>query len=137
MKLVWNVYIDDFNSQEIQVHNVFDHYSFMQDLVEIKKKHEDSFLLFEKEVKSSLMYFYCSKCEWEVVITSWPPYINEKEFLRINLERTERIMRNGTFIRESVNLVTGIKVDVYSQIMMNWTNFINYLWENRKLIKMG
>lgn len=134
-RLEWNVFIDDFNTSEIKIHNIFNHYGFMLDLIDINKKHNEDFINFAEEVKSSLMYHYRCKCEWEVVVTSFPPYINEKEFLRLNLERDERIMKYGRFIRESVNLETSEKVDVYKQVMMNRNQFINYLWDNRKLIK--
>ena len=135
MELVWNVFVENINDRKIEVHNVFNHHSFMKDLIKINKKHKDDFYNFAKEVKHTLMYHYWSKSEWEVVVTSFPPYINEKEFLRLNLERDERIQKYGRFIRESVNLETGKKVDVYDQVMMNWDHFINYLWENRKELK--
>ena len=135
MDLEWNVFVSNFNTDKIEVHNVFDHYRFMKDLVKIKKKCNDDFNRFSEEVKRSLMYCYWSKCEWEIIITSFPPYINEKEFLRLNEERNERIEKYGRFIRTDVDLITGKKIDVYDQVMMNWNNFINYLWNNRRLIK--
>ena len=135
MGLEWNVFVSDSNADKIEVHNVFNHYSFMKDLIKINKKCKDDFNVFADEVKRSLMYYYWSKCEWEVVITSFPPYINEKEFLRLNTERNERIEKYGKFIKTDVDLETGKKIDVYNQVMMNWNNFITYLWNNRKLIK--
>ena len=135
MGLEWNVFVSDFNTDKIEVYNVFDHHSFMEDLIKIKKKCKDDFNVFANEVKCSLAYYYWSKCEWEVVITSFPPYINEKEFLRLNTERNEHIEKYGRFIRTDVDLETNKKIDVYEQVMMNWDNFITYLWNNRKLIK--
>ena len=135
MGLEWNVFVDCFNENKIEPHNVFNHFRFMEDLIEIKKKYKDDFGKFAEEVKRSLMYYYWSKCEWEIVLTSFPPYINEKELDRINAERTERIEKCGRFVRESVHLETGLKIDVYQQVMMNWNQFINYLWNNKKLIR--
>lgn len=135
MSLEWNVFVSDFNTDKIEVYNVFDHHSFMEDLIKINKKCKDDFNVFANEVKCSLVYYYWSKSEWEVVITSFPPYINEKEFLRLNTERNERIEKYGRFIRTDVDLETGKKIDVYDQVMMNWDKFITYLWNNRKLIK--
>ena len=135
MGLEWNVFVSDFNTDKIEVHNVFDHYRFMEDLIKINKKCKDNFNVFANEVKRSLMYYYWSKCEWEVVVTSFPPYINEKELLRLNEERKERIEKYGRFIRTDVDLITGKKIDVYDQVMLNWDNFITYLWNNRRLIK--
>ena len=134
-KLVWNVFVEDINARKIEIHNIFDHYRFMEDLVNIKKKYGEDFTKFSEEVRKSLKYYYWSKCEWEVVITSWPPYINEKEFIRLNLERNERISKYGQFIRTDANIETSKKIDVYDQVMMNWDVFIRYLWIKRELIK--
>lgn len=134
-KLVWNVFVEDINARKIEIHNIFEHYRFMEDLVNIKKKYGEDFTKFSEEVRKSLMYFYWSKCEWEVVVTSWPPYINEKEFIRLNLERNERISKYGRFIRTDANIETSKKIDVYDQVMINWDVFIRYLWIKRELIK--
>lgn len=131
MELVWNVFIE--HNDKIIIHNIFDHVRFMNDLVQIKKYTD--FEKFEKEVDLSLMYFYWSKCEWEVVVTSFPPYINNEELEKLIRERDECIKNFGRFIRTYTNLETTEKVDVYKQVRMNWKPFINYLWNNRKLIK--
>lgn len=130
MELVWNVFIE--RNDKIIIHNIFDHVRFMNDLVQIKKYTD--FEKFEKEVDLSLMYFYWSKCEWEVVVTSFPPYISNEELESLSKERSEAIENYGRFIRTYVNLETAEKVDVYKQVRMNWKPFINYLWNNRKLI---
>ena len=131
MELVWNVFIE--RNDKIIIHNIFDHVRFMNDLVQIKKYTD--FEKFEKEVDLSLMYFYRSKCEWEVVVTSFPPYISNEELESLSKERSEAIENYGRFIRTYVNLETAEKVDVYRQVKMNWKPFIDYLWNNRKLIK--
>ena len=131
MELVWNVFIE--RNDKIIIHNIFDHVRFMNDLVQIKKYTD--FEKFEKEVDLSLMYFYWSKCEWEVVVTSFPPYISNEELKSLSKERSEAIENYGRFIRTYVNLETAEKVDVYRQVKMNWKPFIDYLWNNRKLIK--
>ena len=121
--LEWNVFIGGFNSREIEVHNVFNHYGFWKDLVKIAKKYKNHVLPddlkiqieaeaqdkaeFAEEVRRSLMYFYWSKCEWEVIIEHWPQH-------------------EGWHDK---------KVDVYEQVRMNWDHFIDYLWEHRREIK--
>ena len=52
-------------------------------------------------VHGSLFYYYRSKCEWEVIVSSWPP--------------SDRVPER--------------KVDVYDQVMLNWDVFIGYVWE--------
>lgn len=135
MELVWNVVIDDFNTREIKKHNVFDHGGLMKDLIDIYNKYYDDFDKFSEQVRHSLMYYYWSKSEWEVIITSWPPYVNGNEIDRLTDEKLKRIAKYGNFVRESVNLDVEQKTDVYDQVVMNWDHFINYLWNNRHLIK--
>lgn len=100
--LKWNVYVSNFNSGEIEIHNVFDHCGFWNDCVSAKKT-EKTKEKFAEKIKSSLMYYYWSKCEWEITVHHWPD--NER-------------MKNK-------------KIDVYQQIRMNWDIFIDYLWEHR------
>ena len=104
--LTWNVYIGDFNSREIEVYNVLEGGRFVEDCRRAAKKFRDSREAFEKEVRSSLMYCYWSKCEWEIVLQHWPH--NER-------------------FRDK-------KVDVFEQVCLNWPVFIDYLWEHRKEI---
>ena len=49
------------------------------------------------------MYYFWSKCEWEVLISPWVGGNDEE-----------------------------IKVDVAWQIMNNWDVFVDYTWNNRK-----
>ena len=102
--LEWNVYVGNFNAKKIETHNVFRHARFVEDCRAAAKKFKDDKAAFAEEVRHSLMYYYWSKCEWEVIISHWPP---AKGF-------------------------DDSKVDVYSQVMLNWDRFIDYLWENRK-----
>ena len=97
----WYVYVDDFNNRCIEKHNVFDHTGFREDIQKIYKKYKDDFDSFSEEVRKSLAYFYWSKCEWEIVLSPWPPRDNFREE----------------------------KIDVYEQVMLNWDNFIKYVWE--------
>lgn len=116
--LVWNVFYGPWNGK-VEQHNVFEHNGFWGDLVKAYKKCKreketpEARAKFEETVRRDLMYYYWSKCEWEVVVSHWPPHIeDEKRFAE-----------------------KSIKVDVYDQIEMNWDHFIEYVWSNRKLIK--
>lgn len=107
-ELVWNVYVGHFNSGKIEVHNVFDHFLVWQDLRKAARKYKDSERpLFEEEVRKTMMYYYWSKCEWEVVIDHWP--------------HSDRCH--------------DMKVDVYDQLRLNWRIFCDYLWENRAVLR--
>lgn len=133
-ELVWNVFIEDWNGKKIEVYNVFEHGSFWNALINVKKKFKE-FDEFAQEVRRDLMYYFWSKSEWEIILTSWPPYVDSDEIDRLVKERQEHIDNYGKFFINNARLVVGEKVDVYDQVMLNWDNFIKYVWENKKLIK--
>lgn len=96
----WYVFVEDINGRKIAKYNIFDHDSFMKGIRKAYKKYRNDRGAFDKEVKSLMFYYFHSKCEWEVIISSWPP--------------SDRIPE--------------IKVDVYEQVMLNWDVFIEYVW---------
>ena len=89
---------------------------------------------FAEEVRKSLQYCYWSKSEYETIITSWPPYIENDELDRLNKEKEAHLEKYGNFYREAVELNVSYKIDIYTQIMMNWNRFIDYIWNNKHLI---
>lgn len=113
--LEWNVYISDFNEKRIETYNIFLHYSFMADCQKIVKKYvkieksEGTFdrCAFAEEVRRSLMYYFWSKCEWEIILSHWPPRKDAREE----------------------------KIDVYDQVRLNWDTFIDYLWSNKDVVR--
>lgn len=120
-EMIWNVYRYNFNAQEIEIFNVFDHIRFANSVKELLKeydKKED----FEKKLNSIAMYNFWSKCEYEIVITSWPPYISKKEIDKIIEEE-----KNCKY-RTNVNLEVGSKIDIYQQLKLNWEHFVDYVW---------
>ena len=110
--LEWNVWVGNFNTRKIAPYNIFNHYRFLEDCKKAYDKYgrgrtPDRGMFFE-EVQSSLMYYFWSKCEWEVTMNHWPPFKdNEGE----------------------------IKIDAYDQIKANWAAFCDYLWEHRSELK--
>ena len=132
MKLEWNVYVEDFNSREIKVFNIFNHAKFNEDVKKALKKFDNK-EEFSEEVRESLAWCYWSKCEWEVVITSWVPHITISELDRLNKERenTKKIYSREPY-RLYVNPEVGEKVDVYSQVRLNWNLFVDYLWSYKR-----
>lgn len=108
MELIWNVYIENINKRCIEIHNIFNHYMFMQDLREIYSELKDDKENFLYRVKRSLMYYYWSKCEWEIILSDWPPSEHFNE----------------------------MKISAYDQVMNNWHIFSEYIWENRDKLKL-
>lgn len=100
--LKWYAYYHDWNSDKIRPYNIFNHGSFREDVEKYLKKYKNK-EEFAERLKSSLMYYFWSKCEWEVVITPW-------------------ISRKDT---------KDIKIDVYDQVMNNWDVFLDYVWNSK------
>lgn len=97
----WYVYVEDINARRIKEYNIFEHYRFMEDIKQIYKKHKDDYDTFCEEVRRSLQYYFWSKCEWEIILSDWPPSDTFKE----------------------------LKVDVYDQVMLNKDVFMKYVWD--------
>lgn len=101
----WNVYYHDFNRNEIITFNIFRHYRFTEDVKKLIKDTMIDKAKFTERLRSELMYNFWSKCEYEVVIV---PFVGR--------DRKE----------------TGIKIDIYEQVMLNWDRFVDYVWSFRK-----
>lgn len=102
LELEWNVYYHDFNGGDIKKFNIFDHWRFNEDVARALKRdlnRND----FARHLRSHLFYFFCSKCEYEVLISPW---IDDKE--------------KGV-----------IKVDIFDQVMMNFDIFVDYVWGSK------
>lgn len=102
IKLVWNVIVYNVNKDKIEVWNVFNHTSFMDDVTKIFNKHKKDKEKFVEELRRSLMYYYWSKCEWEILVTPLFAHKDDEEK----------------------------KVDVYWQVYNNWDVFIEYTWNS-------
>ncbi len=103
--LEWNVIVHDINQDKIKVYNVFDHGGFRHDIAKYVKQRKLRGE-FADLVKQSLMYYFWSKCEWEILIKPWCGSCNDIEK----------------------------KIDVYWQVMNNWDRFIEYVWNNKASI---
>lgn len=102
--LTWNVYVGNFNARKIERHNVFDHWKFREDCIENRKKNGKDREAFAERLKRDLMYYYWSKCEWEVIVSHWP---------------------SGENFRDE-------KIDVYDQVRLNWDHFADYVWNHKE-----
>lgn len=105
--MVWNVYVSDINGRRIVVHNVFDHGRLIDFCRRNYKKNKDDRNEFCEQLRRDLMYCYWSKCEWEIILQSWPP--------------------RDDFQDE--------KIDVWYQVRLNWDRFCEYVWDNRDEFK--
>lgn len=128
MNMKWNVYRHNFNTREIEVFNIFDHASFYESIKKLFKKYKDK-TEFAENLRKELLYYFWSKYEYEVIITTFPVYVDKKELQEIkNNQDQENIKR---YITPEV----GIKADIYSQVMNNFDIFVDYVWNNKQEFK--
>ena len=126
--MVWNVYREDFNRRSIVKYNIFDHGGFAQDVDKLLKEDitKDEFA---ERLKRSLRYWFWCKSEHEVVLCSWPVYIDKAELDRLNTECEECNNKWGHYpYKINVTPDVGEKVSIYDQVMMNWGQFIDYVY---------
>ena len=95
----WKVILFDFNSKSLKEYNIFKHSGFKKDFIDMCHIDFDD-NDFTERLKGILQYYFWAKCEYEVVVSDWPPY-KDKEG-------------------------PSVKIDVYYQIMLNWDKFLDY-----------
>ena len=143
----WFVYNFNINAQKIEVYNVFKHWSFREcaksAIRKFKTKEE-----FAKRLKVELMYYFWSKCEWELVVEITAdnrifinPWVGCREPEKVRIDVTEDIGFDwrGFAEKHTRRQIHGnqAKIDVYDQVDYRWEEFVNYCWNNKKeLLKM-
>ena len=119
--LSWNVLLEDFNKREVVIY-------FEAVASEIKSKTANK-EEFAEEFRVKLMSRFWSRSEYEVIVTSWPPYVEKAEVARLNVEQEEHFYKYGAY-RQNVNLTVSRKIDIFEQLKLNWQQFIDYVWNN-------
>lgn len=120
----WNVFLNDPNNKSIKEWNIFTHQSFAQDINAALNKCVSK-SDFERQCRSSALYHFWSKSEYEVVITSWPPYITREEAAQFKSDELPKY-------RAAIELETGSKISVFNQLWINWDAFVSYCWSCRE-----
>ena len=134
LELKWNVFAHHIGEKEIEIYNIFEHGRFLEDVKKDLRKY-DIKEEFAERLRGHLFYYFGSKCEWEVVISSFPAYIKKEELNRLNNEfktNTERYGHEPYSIYINPNV--GKKVDVYEQVQLNFDIFIDYVWSFKRKI---
>ena len=109
VNLEWNVYIENVNANRIEPYNIFLHRRFLEDCRNdfrvwfYKEGAPSDTLPLQERIRMELQYYFWSKCEWEVIVSGWPPNARIKEE----------------------------KIDVYGQVMLNFPAFFDYLMDHK------
>ena len=124
----WYVYRYDFNKREIVPFNVFHRADFKEDVEEIDIKNI-SYKDFKNQLDRLTLYYFWSKCEYEIVITSWPPFITKEDAYKMmnQFEKdSKRYEREALVV--NANLEVGEKIDIYKQLHLNCDAFCDYTY---------
>jgi len=141
-KLVWNVIVCDFDGV-VYPRNIFEYnWVFLKDgLLYAKKHYSNNFKKFADHVRSWLQYEYWARTEYEILVSRWPgKFLYQEDIDKLQKELDEESARNKRDGYDSITPSTQycdpstVKIDVYTQVMMNWDRFIHYVWDNKRLI---
>lgn len=138
MDLKWMVYKEDWNNKLITTFNIFRHHSYKKEIERIIEMAQMGLTKdnFEKEIRHLSQYYFWSKSEYEIVMTSWPPYIDaNNELDRLINEKRENKARGWSTKYLDIRPVVAEKISIYDQLLLNWDAFIDYLWLNKERIK--
>lgn len=94
----WNVYYYNCNANKMQSYNVL---RGREDTIKKMKRKAKSFDEFKEELRREMMYYFWSKFEWEMTISSYGGLTDGSEAMRI---------------------------DAWEQIKLNWNRFAEYCW---------
>lgn len=137
--LVWNVVVENVNQNRIGVWNIFDHSSFLGDVKKNFKKYKDNKEKFADELRHSLMYYYWSKSEWEVILSNQnnrmtiTPWIGGcRNDINLDVTYDESFDWRGFYgkmVECYIKEKDSVKIDVYDQVVFRWDEFLNYVWD--------
>ena len=144
----WMAYYYSINRDEIKEFNIFDHRRFREDVQKLAKKRIKK-ENFKEKLRRELLYYFWSKCEWELVIEVTEdnhiflkPWCGcrEPDKVRVDVTNDNSFDWNG-FAEKHISqqiFNNEAKIDVYNQIQYVWEDFAEYVWKNRKeLLKEG
>lgn len=137
--LSWTVLYYDCNAKKIKPYNIL---KYRQDFLKKLKKQCDTKEEFSEKMRREMMYYYWSKCEWELIIsidennriwlTPWAGCVNPEE-VKIDVTDNTDFDWSGFAQKhiESQVFNNKAKIDVFDQLQYRWTEFIDYCWYTR------
>ena len=127
-KMIWNVYVKKSSSSKVEIYDIFQFHAFRDDVDKLIKERLPR-AEFEERLNRMVSYYFWGKVEWEITAAPYPTYVAYKEFDRVNDEVKAFVLQNDRFPpRRQLNVEGAIRVDVYSQIALNWDSFVDYVW---------
>ena len=99
----WYVFKYNCGLKTIAPYNIFNHWRFSNDVQEALNLNSRD--KFEAELNNIVLYYFWCKAEYEIIISPWCRTKNDND----------------------------IKIDIYSQIKLNWKIFVDYVWSFRQV----
>lgn len=140
----WMAYYYSINRDEIKEFNIFDYRRFREDVQKLAKKRikkED----FKESLRKEVLYYFWSKCEWELVIEvaennhiflkPWCGCL-EPDKVKVNITDDKSFDWKGFAEKHISQQIYNneAKIDVYDQVLYTWEDFSEYVWKNRKML---
>lgn len=134
----WWVYIDNFNSRQIEKYNVLKYMA--EDIKKMKKKSVDKGA-FAEQLKQRLMWQYWSRAEYELVIYVVDNRVYLKPWCGCSDDNLRRIDVTDDTILDWQEFAEyhidkhiykdAAKIDIWDQIEFRWNEFVDYCWTYR------
>lgn len=133
----WYVFYKELNKNKIVKFDIFQHGRFKKDIEELLKENISK-EEFEEKLDDNLRYYFWCKSEYEVVLTSWPPYLTKEELLLTNDRFLKDCEKYGDKVYK-VNIKPEVaeKIDIYQQVKLNWDVFVEYIWKHKAPINQN
>ena len=129
--LSWKVIMEDFNSRKIIYYDLFKSGYWEKVAKELKEEKHSVFQAWSDAFRQKLMSQYWSRSEYEVVVTSWPPYIKVDDVQKLQDEIADREKTCGSKpLRVNITPTVARKIDIFEQLDANWGVFSKYVWRN-------
>ena len=131
----WFTIYYDCNAKEFKPYDVL---KYREGFIKKLKKKVASKEEFTQKMKTEMMYYFWSKCEWEVLLTNedgriiMSPWIGPEDIV-LDVTDREDFDWVGFFSKEVERYIdkTTIKIDIYDQLKYRWDDFIDYCWNFR------
>ena len=95
----------DFNSKEFVKYNVMPYLMRSYDEVKRRKDKPTTFDEFKEFVRDKSLYMYWSRCQYEIILSDWPPSGKEKK-----IDVHWQLMNNWDLVTEVLMRNVGVEI---------------------------
>ena len=129
----WNVISIDSKSKKIKPYNIFED-DKLRLSIEFLLEKQYTKKCFLKELEEEICRFFQANTEREIIITTWPPYINAEKIERIISEYYINHIPGKPIPEQiDVNIARWQKINIYDQLRANWERFADYVWQESNI----